>query len=813
MARAQLSAALTREVRFGDTTIGLWPPVRVSVKDLELAEPGGFTQGAAFQTRALHLDLDVFALLGGRVRVRRLVLDRPALHVVLRPDGTTNLDHLVREPTPGKRPSRPMDLDLDQLAIEHGRVLIDALASARRVTFALDSRIELSSRSGGSLVSTSGRTRVGDLAFGSTRASRIGDLNQSMARLEWRLEHRGAFDGRARRLALERLALGFGRTELAFSGRIDDPGPRALIDLRGRGSQVDLSQLLGFLAAADARALAGIQGSGRLDFDLGIRGRTGPGAMPRLEGMLAVSDGAFRYPGAAAGVSRLGFRARFAPDTVSIGHLTAVVGGQGGTLAPVTGTLLITHLADPRVRFVMRGDVDLDAVSPLLAAQDTRLSGRCRVALSGEGRIADPGALALQGNARLANVSVASPQLPKRIEKVAGEIQFSAARATVRGLTLEAGQSSLRLDASVARPLALASPPGKTAPAQVSFRLDSRYLDLAELLPVTPGQPMLPNAAGTGTVSIARLRNQKLDVAAVSAKVAMTPTTLEVSDYSLQGYGGHVSGRATFDLARPERPGFEVKARVDSVEADALLSAWTPARGWVHGALNTTLDLSGAGVRPEDVRQTLTAAGLALVSNGTLGPGPVLDAVARATGIPSFKEVRFRDLKLPFRVERGRMITDPVELEGRYGRWQLAGGLGFDGSLDYAVSVTLPPAVLQSLDTRSALAAGALADPSGNLLLDLRVTGSAKAPKVAWDTRAMRDRVAGKISQALTEQRVRLEDQARDALAERQKAAEDSARAALQRAQVALRDSLARRAGGLLKGFFRSEPRDTTPPP
>jgi hypothetical protein len=274
-----------------------------------------------------------------------------------------------------------------------------------------------------------------------------------------------------------------------------------------------------------------------------------------------------------------------------------------------------------------------------------------------------------------------------------------------------------------------------------------------------------------------------------------------------------VSGQASFDLAHPERPGFNVRARVDSVEADALLSAWTPARGWVHGALNTTLDLSGDGTGPEDLKRTLSAAGLALVSNGTLGPGPALDAVARATGIPSFKEVRFRDLKLPFRVERGRMITDPVELDGRYGRWQLAGGLGFDGSLDYAVSVTLPAAVAQALGARSALAAGALADAQGNLLLDLRVTGSAKVPKVAWDTRAMRDRVAGRISQTLTDQRAKLEGEARRALAARQKAVEDSARAALERTRQAVRDSLARRAGGLLKGFFGSEPRDTTPVP
>src|SRR5262249_12118798 len=155
-----------------------------------------------------------------------------------------------------------------------------------------------------------------------------------------------------------------------------------------------------------------------------------------------------------------------------------------------------------------------------------------------------------------------------------------------------------------------------------------------------------------------------------------------------------------------------------------------PARGWLHGALDTQLDLSGAGGTPDQIKRTLTAIGAALVSNGKIGPGPALEAVANSVGVPSFKGLRFHDLKLPFKVEHGQMITDPVTLEGKTGKWQLVGGIGFDGRLDYAVSVTLPPDVVSDLHARSALAAGALADPQGNLIIDLKVSGPAAAPRV-----------------------------------------------------------------------------------
>lgn len=810
----QLATALAREVRFADASVGLWPPVRLTVRGFELAEPGGFDRGTALRAHSIHLDLDVFALLGRRLVARRLIVDRPALHLALGADGTTNLDGIVKPPSPGKPARKLMDVELQEFRIVAGRALVDQSEPGRRVTFALDTRVALRTERGGERISTSGETRVSGLAWGPMAAARTADLGGSMAKLEWKIEHRGAFDAKAKRLALERLALRLGRSALSLSGTVDEPGPRARLNLAARASDLELGDLLAFLSAADAKAVAGVKGSGRLGFDLAVRGHLGTGAGPVVLGSLRVRDGAFRYAGAPAGVSRLSLTARFAPDSLSIPDLAALVTdpntADARAMAPVKASLLVTRFADPRVRFTISGDLDLAAVSPLLAARGTRLGGRARVALSGSGRARDPGTIALEGQARLSGASVESPSLPKKLEKIQGEIAFAPAQARVRGLSFAAGGSSVSLDATVTRPLALLAKPGRVAPAGVSFDLRSPNLDLAELLPTTPGEPLLPNVAGGGTVAIARLRNGTLDVKDVSARVELNPAVLVVPAYSFQGYGGAVAGSARFDLTDPAQPSFAVKARVDSVEADALLSAWTPARGWLHGALNTTLDLSGAGARPEDLKRTLTAAGLALVSNGTLGPGPALAAVVKATGIRAFEQVRFRDLKLPFRVERGRVITDPVVIEGDYGRWQLTGGLGFDGRMDYAVSVTLPPAAAVALGARSALAVGALSDPQGNILLDLRVSGPVAAPRVAWDSRAMRDRVAGKLSQTLVEQRQKMENEARISLEARSQAVADSVRSTLERARQSVRDSLRRHAGDLLKGFFGGGRKDTT---
>ena len=401
-----------------------------------------------------------------------------------------------------------------------------------------------------------------------------------------------------------------------------------------------------------------------------------------------------------------------------------------------------------------------------------------------------------------------------------GALSFSQSRAEVKGLTGKAGQSSFTLDGTVDRPLALTAVQKEdgtfgTPPADVNFDFRSPYLDLAEIMPQSGGAPVLPNAKGSGKVSITRLKNGALDVKNVLASVALEPAVLWSPQFSLDGYGGKVGGNAKFDLTHPKAPAFAVKARVDTISADALLSAWTPAKGLLAGALSTDLELSGAGSTPDQLKKTLTAIGLAAIANGQLGPGPIFDAIGSVTKIAQLKQVKFKDAKLPFRVERGRVVTDPVKLSGPYGDWQLTGAVGFDGALDYAVSITMPQEVAAALNARSAIAAGALSDAQGRLLLDLRVTGNAKSPRVAWDPRAMQARLLGKASEAIAEQRAKLESQARDALVARQNEAADSARASFEKMKAHAADSLKSRAGDALKGFFGGlgKKKETPPAP
>ncbi|HTM58081.1 MAG TPA: AsmA-like C-terminal region-containing protein [Candidatus Udaeobacter sp.] len=752
LARRQLAASVRREVRLEGASVSLWPPVRARLEGIAIGEQRGLASGAMLRADAFDCDLDVLALLGRKIRIRSLTLRHPQLHVVTRQDGSSNLDSLMKAAGPSP-PRGPLDLAIQSLTLHDGELLLDDARAGRRTLLHLDSRISLSIERG-SRFATDGHTTLSGFARGPISAARISDLDHSLADLTVTIDHRGKFDGPSHRLALDRLAIGLGKAEIAFRGLVEDPGPRARLDLTAKGSGIEFGEVLRALSAASLPALHGVTGAGHMDCDLRIAGALGQARLPSVTGLITVRDASFRYPKAPAGIRALSFDAHLAPDSIGVAPLSARVADQ-----LLRGTFSVMRFSDPHVRFRLAGAVDLGAIAPLVAPPGTDVSGIARLDVAGSGPIAHQGAMSVTGRADLAGVRIADPKLPKPIDHISGAIALSGTRASVTRLTGTAGQSSFTLDATVDRPMAMMAKSGTEEPAAVSFTMASPMLDLAELLPPTPGPMVMPNARGTGRVSIAHLKRGKLDAKQVSADVSFDRTTMTVPRFSMASMGGNVTGNASFDLRDASSPGFSVDAKVDSVSADEMLSTWTPAHGLLKGSMSTTLKLSSAGTTPSQVRRTLTAIGLAVMGNGELGPAPVLTEIAKVTGIPSFEKLSFREVKMPFEVRNGQIAMKEVDIHSSGSDWKAAGLLGFDGSLDYRVSTLVPADQVARLGARAALAAGALADRDGRVHIGFRVTGNAKNPRVGIDAQTLKEDLAGHLQNVLGDQGRKIEQQ------------------------------------------------------
>jgi hypothetical protein len=138
------------------------------------------------------------------------------------------------------------------------------------------------------------------------------------------------------------------------------------------------------------------------------------------------------------------------------------------------------------------------------------------------------------------------------------------------------------------------------------------------------------------------------------------------------------------------------------------------------------------------------------LKNGGLANAPVQDALAELTGIKGLKDISIAELVGNITIRQGRVITEIPELKTSQGSWTGEGSFGFDGSLDYAVRLTLDQALTRKYrPILTGELTNLLTDESGRLSLNFKISGTSGNPKVRLDTSPLKRQAREKLKSKL----------------------------------------------------------------
>ena len=133
------------------------------------------------------------------------------------------------------------------------------------------------------------------------------------------------------------------------------------------------------------------------------------------------------------------------------------------------------------------------------------------------------------------------------------------------------------------------------------------------------------------------------------------------------------------------------------------------------------------------VFSSLTANGLLQSSNVEIKGVSVLDGLASALKNESLKDLKVKDLKLPFSISDGRVATKPFDIHFGSGTMNLSGTTGLDQTIDYTAKVNL-------------------ADKLSNAYLknvNVKIGGTFTKPTFNVDVKDVADQVLGKVADAV----------------------------------------------------------------
>lgn len=225
----------------------------------------------------------------------------------------------------------------------------------------------------------------------------------------------------------------------------------------------------------------------------------------------------------------------------------------------------------------------------------------------------------------------------------------------------------------------------------------------------------------------------RVPLTSVKGKLAFGPDgVLTLDQVRANVFQGAVAGDASVALNTPGGATYRFTAQAENLEANDFLTTLTPARDVLFGRFRLESTWSGRGLTEEQLLRSLTADGTMKAADGHIRNLTALNRAADLLGLKELQQVTFRDFWSKFSVADGLVRFDDLLIHGDDADWNASGAVGFDGALDYDVTLTLSKAISDRYKQKSALT-GLFADPSGRVVLDVHVGGTSAKPNLTLD--------------------------------------------------------------------------------
>jgi len=223
----------------------------------------------------------------------------------------------------------------------------------------------------------------------------------------------------------------------------------------------------------------------------------------------------------------------------------------------------------------------------------------------------------------------------------------------------------------------------------------------------------------------------------MNGKLAVKEGKADMKNLSMNTMGGQVVMNGYYSTQNAEKPEMNGAFKLTGIQfAQAykeldMVQKMAPIFENLKGNFSGNMDVrTELDPTMSPVMETMKGAGSLTTQDISLSGVKAIDGIADALGKPALKDMKVKNLKVDFTIDKGRVFTEPFDVKlGEY-TMNLSGSTGLDQSIAYAGKVKLPAS------------AGSLGQLS---TLDLKIGGTFTSPKVSIDTKSMAKQAAESV--------------------------------------------------------------------
>ena len=759
LAVARASAALGREVAVADVRVSLRGGLGVQLTGVSIGNPAGFPPGRLLTAESVDLKLRLRPLLSRQVHADRLVINNPDISLIKLAAGRNNFSFAAaKSGGPAAGGASDADggavLNLERFEVVGGAVSFrDAEANTGLDLAGVRLDWTVTADGGGQLVS-SGETLADSMKVTGQQVLAVGPVS---------LRHAAGIDTRGEQFVLKQSRLSVAGLEFTVTAEVaygrKSPVTRAEIV----GDALDLGAVLALLPAGKTSGLGPVKAAGTL----GLRTNLTFGQLPdeplSVQGSLELTGGRLELPRLQEPITDLAASATFDLDTLRVAACKARTSGADLAFrGTVTG---LKQPAEAKIEGTLSLAADLAGLQGFLPPErEAALAGKAAGSARLAGRLDSPRDLLAGGELTVTDLSYRDANIFEPVTDLDAVMVLGPRDVTIKSCRVKLQPSDFTFS-GVVRGLLTALMDKTAAPPRLEFTLEAPLFNADHLFPAaSPGAtprgaaaeaarspviPEFPNFTGSGKVAIANLIYGGVNFTGITGKVAIADRTVTITEVVGAAFAGRVTGQSAVDLKDMKTPGYRGNFAAVGIQADSLLTRFTPLHGHLFGMLDFTGTFSAAGKDPAAFRKSLTLDATSGLTQGRLKTDGVvqqgLRTLAASMGRTAQPEEQLRDLAGVVKVAGERVLLERFasEIPG-LGSLTLGGGYGFAGDLDFQGSLLLT----QENSSKLLGGTGGLAGTLGNLLgkkdqpvqrlpLPVKIGGTWTKPDVVIDFAAL----------------------------------------------------------------------------
>ncbi len=583
-----------------------------------------------------------------------------------------------------------------------------------------------------------------------------------------------------------------------FEGFIQMLNEDILMDIKYNAENASFKSFLSLVPGAYSENFADVKTGGTLAFNGFAKGTYNEKTLPAFAFNAIISNAMFQYPALPVPIKDIQMKLAITNNNGQLNNTTVNLSKfHMDIVGDAFDAKLIANniMQDPFIDSWLKGKINLNNLNKIAPLENgMSLSGTIIADVTAIGKISDIEkqnyeSFKANGEILAQSISFKSKDLPQGFNLSQAHLSFSPKLVTLKSFDAQIGKSDMKISGELSNFFAYMF---SNEILNGKLNLSSNSINANQFISEEPdGKPQaeedttsllapeIPtNINFEFNSNIKKLLYSNIEINNFAGGVVVQNQKLSFNNVILNTLGSSIKMDGFYETTSPNKPTIKINFEITNLDIQKAFKTFNtikklaPIAENIFGTFSTNLSLTTTlDNHLKTNYTTLFVNGNLTIPNAEIKDVKLFNKIADVLKNDKYKSVGLRNVSIAYKVENGRIYTEPfdVNLAGKI--MNLSGSTGLDQTLDYKGLVDLKRSELGAVNTALETTLASLNDKASssikmdeNINVALGIRGTFSAPKITTNLSNIGMQQANSLKKQATEelnkQRKLLEDKA-----------------------------------------------------